>query len=44
MKQYEDIIIKALDNGEYLRLKEVADVQLDAQSYGVNGMTNGYPG
>ncbi|MEZ4794802.1 MAG: efflux RND transporter permease subunit [Flavobacteriaceae bacterium] len=42
--QYEDIIIKALDNGEYLRLKEVADVQLDAQSYGVNGMTNGYPG
>jgi len=43
-QQYEDIIIKALDNGEYLRLKDVADVQLDAQSYGASGMTEGNPG
>lgn len=42
--QYEDIIIKALGNGEYLRLKDVAEVQLDAQSYSANGMTEGHPG
>lgn len=43
-QQYEDVIIKALDNGEFLRLKDVAAVQLDAQSYGASGMTDGNPG
>ncbi|WP_417885419.1 efflux RND transporter permease subunit [Zunongwangia sp.] len=42
-KQYEDIIIKALGNGEFLRLKDVADIQLDAQSYQVSSNTLGYP-
>lgn len=41
--QYENIIIKALDNGSYLRLKDVAGVELDAQSYSTNGFTYGYP-
>ena len=31
-KQYKDIVIKALGNGDYLRLGDVADVELDAQS------------
>lgn len=42
-QQYSDIIIKALDNGQYLRLKDVADVELDSQSYASFGSTNGYP-
>ena len=42
-KQYQDIIIKALDNGEYLRLKDVAKIELDAQGYDSYGFTGGYP-
>ncbi|WP_335966244.1 efflux RND transporter permease subunit [Galbibacter sp. PAP.153] len=42
-KQYEDIIIKALGNGQYLRLKDVADIELNAQSYASNSTTKGYP-
>src|SRR5690606_4481795 len=38
-KQYEDIIVKALDNGEYLRLKDVAKIELDAQGYDSYGFT-----
>ncbi|MFV0565915.1 MAG: efflux RND transporter permease subunit [Flavobacteriaceae bacterium] len=41
--QYKDIVIKALDNGEYLRLKDVAEVELDAQGYTSYGFTNGFP-
>ncbi|OAB78666.1 efflux RND transporter permease subunit [Cochleicola gelatinilyticus] len=42
-EQYSNIIIKALENGEYLRLKDVAGIELDAQSYASSGTTNGYP-
>ncbi|MEX0928571.1 MAG: efflux RND transporter permease subunit [Balneolales bacterium] len=42
--EYEDVIIKALDNGQYLRLKDVAEVELDAQGYNVISYTNGMPG
>ncbi len=42
-KQYQDIVIKALDNGEYLRLKDVAKIELDAQGYASYGFTEGYP-
>lgn len=42
-KQYEDIIIKALGNGEYLHLKDVAEIELDAMSYASNSKTNGHP-
>ncbi|MFY0712279.1 efflux RND transporter permease subunit [Seonamhaeicola sp. NFXS20] len=41
--QYADIVIKALGNGEFLRLKDVADIELDAQSYASNAMTKGNP-
>lgn len=43
-EQYEDIIIKALGGGKFLTLKDVADVELDAQNYGSVSYTNGYPG
>ncbi len=42
-KQYEDIIIKALDNGKYLRLKDVAKIELDSQGYDSYGFTEGFP-
>src|SRR5690606_30419829 len=32
-KEYGDIVIKALGNGQFLRLKDVAKIQLDALSY-----------
>ncbi|TYB78156.1 efflux RND transporter permease subunit [Bizionia saleffrena] len=41
--QYENVIIKALGNGEYLRLKDVAKVELDAQSYATTAQTDGNP-
>ncbi|APY01022.1 efflux RND transporter permease subunit [Lacinutrix venerupis] len=41
--QYSDIVIKALGNGEFLRLKDVATIELDAQSYASNAMSKGHP-
>ena len=41
--QYQDIIIKALGNGQYLRLKDVANIELDAQFYNKKSITDGYP-
>lgn len=42
-KEYKDIVIKALGDGEYLRLGDIADVELDAQSYSSGSTTLGYP-
>ena len=42
--EYEDIVIKALGNGQFLRLKDIADVELDAEGYSVISYTNGVPG
>ncbi|HBU76563.1 MAG TPA: hydrophobe/amphiphile efflux-1 family RND transporter [Muricauda sp.] len=42
-EQYSNIVIKALDNGEYLRLNDVASIELDAQGYDVFGFTDGHP-
>ncbi|SFI92624.1 hydrophobic/amphiphilic exporter-1, HAE1 family [Kaistella treverensis] len=39
--QFENIILRAMGNGEYLRLKDVAEIKLDAQSYGGIGENNG---
>lgn len=33
-EQFKNIVLKALGNGEFLYLKDVADVELDAQGYG----------
>ncbi|MDW5290647.1 efflux RND transporter permease subunit [Formosa sp. PL04] len=43
VKQYGDIVIKALGNGEFLRLNDVAEIELDAQSYSSNAMSLGNP-
>lgn len=42
-EQYENVIIKALGDGEYLRLKDVATIELDAQSYASSAETDGNP-
>ncbi|GHA36364.1 multidrug transporter AcrB [Salinimicrobium marinum] len=43
-EEYEDIIITALDNGQFLRLKDVAEIEMDAEGYSVISYTNGLPG
>ncbi|WP_048331387.1 efflux RND transporter permease subunit [Bizionia psychrotolerans] len=40
---YENIVVKALGNGEYLRVKDVAKVELDAFSYSSVSRTKGKP-
>ena len=42
--EFEDIIIKTTDDGRILRLKDVARVELGAQSYSSSTMINGRPG
>lgn len=42
--EFENIVIKAYDDGRVLRLSDVADVELGAQSYSYEGSVNGNPG
>lgn len=42
-EQYENIIIKALGNGQFLYLKDVAKIEMDAFSYTSFGRSRGYP-
>lgn len=42
--EFEEIIIKAFDDGRILRLKDIADVELGAQSYSYKGFVDGLPG
>ncbi|KXX71673.1 efflux RND transporter permease subunit [Flammeovirga sp. SJP92] len=42
-EEYKDIIIRSEGNGRYLRLKDVADVELDAFSYDTRSITLGHP-
>lgn len=43
-EEFENIVIRALPNGELLRLKDVADVELGTQSYMYIGEVNQCPG
>ncbi len=43
-KEFEDIIIRATPDGEVLRLKDVAEVELGRLSYGFKSTTNGHVG
>lgn len=43
-KEFDDIIIRATNDGEILRLKDVADVELGRLSYGFHSTTNGHVG
>lgn len=41
---YENMVIKALPDGEVLRIKDVATVELGSRSYGYIGEVSGHPG
>lgn len=43
-EEFGNIVIKSLANGEVLRLKDIAKVELGAQSYAYNSEINGHPG
>ena len=42
--EYEDIIIRAQENGQFLRVKDVAEVELGAFNYGTKNEGMGKPG
>ncbi len=42
--EFGNIVIKALESGEVLRLKDIANIELGAQSYAYNSEINGHPG
>ncbi|MDL2296853.1 efflux RND transporter permease subunit, partial [Bacteroidales bacterium OttesenSCG-928-E04] len=41
--EYENIVIRVGENGEILRLRDVADIEFGAFNYDVSGTTNGVP-
>ena len=41
-EEFENIVIKALENGEVLRLKDIADIELGRLSYNFNNTVNGH--
>lgn len=44
VKQFEDIVLKTDNNGDVLRLKDVARVELGATAYNFRGIIDGKPG
>lgn len=42
--EFGDIVIKALPNGNILKLKDVADIELGSQAYNAICSVNGHPG
>lgn len=43
-EEFGEMVISALPNGEVLRLKDVAHVELGIESYGYKSTTDGHPG
>ncbi len=43
-EEFGQIVVRALSDGEVLRLKDVADIELGSESYAYKGYTNGHPG
>ena len=41
-EEFENIVIKALENGEVLRVKDIADIELGRLSYNFNNTVNGH--
>ena len=42
-EEFENIVVRSLGNGNVLRLKDIARIELGAMSYAVTSTTNGYP-
>lgn len=43
-EEFGDMVIRSLPNGEVLRLKDVASIELGALAYTTDGEVNGHPG
>ena len=43
-KEYEQMVIRSLPNGDVLRISDIARVELGSQNYDIIGETNGRPG
>ena len=43
VEEYENIVIKSVGNGQYLRLKDVADIELGALAYTAGSIYDGRP-
>nr|WP_320119607.1 efflux RND transporter permease subunit [uncultured Marinifilum sp.] len=43
VSEYENIILRSEGNSDFLRLKDVAKIELGAFSYATKNITNGYP-
>ncbi len=43
-EEFENLIVKSLSSGEVLRLKDIAEVELGAQSYGYTSAVGKHPG
>ena len=43
-EEFGDIVIRSTDNGEVLKLKDVADIQLEQDSYAYHGGMDAHPG
>lgn len=43
-EEFEDIVIRATPDGEILRLKDIAGIELGRLSYGYSNQVNGHPG
>lgn len=43
-EEFGEMVIRSLPNGEVLKLKDVAVVELGAQTYNFDGQTDGHPG
>ena len=41
-EEFENIVIKAMENGEVLRLKDIADIELGRLTYSFNNTVNGH--
>ena len=42
-EEFGEIVIRATSDGQVLRLKDVADIELGQDSYAYHGMVNGHP-
>ena len=43
-EEFENIVIRATENGEVLRLKDIANIELGRLTYGFSKEVNGHPG
>ena len=43
-EEFGDLVIRSTENGEVLKLKDIADIELGQESYAYKGTTDGHPG